>query len=495
MILLAVVATVLLAGLHLSKIITSSIQFDDAFFANVAKNLVVGNGYSSSKYQILSFDPDITTGPVLVLPAAALMLVFGNQYWVPNLAYVLCVWTLLALVLSVLRRRLSNRPFAAATLVMTVGLLVFSTQEFGLLGEIPAALLVVLGGLAISDSRPSATSPVLAGLALGCAITTKTVAALAIPVFIACLFIHDKPGGAPLHRLRWFLFGVVCPLLLLETWKLIAQGSIATWAQLKGAEFELMFGGGSLSGATTVRSVLAEPRILAETIVQNSATLANDWGGWLALLAACSATLAAGWMRGSAEASGSASVRITGFLLLGAAVTHAAWWLAFSPTAWARHLLPGVMYWLAALAVLIAVQSGRSLLLAATSSLLLLVALTPQLQRVSLKTGVTPDARLSALIATSDRVRQMQNDPDVVLLGCGWWHNPDVDYLLPSAANFKDCSTLAPQDVVDKKLVLVHSEFFNWERSLRLQRFQESCDSHVLFKKPPFVVSECPGLP
>jgi hypothetical protein len=495
MILVAASTLVSLVALHVSQILTSSILFDDAFIANVAKNLAAGNGYSSSYYYIHPFDPEITTGPLVVVPAAILMLMFGNRYWVPNLGYAVCLWTLLIVVLTVLYRRMRVAEFAVATFLLALGLLVFSTQEFGLLGEIPAVLLVALGALAIAGAESSLAHS-LAGVALSVAVTTKNITALAFPAFVIALTIWGRSAGR-WRNVRWFLGGFALPLILEEAWKCAARGSIASWVQLKRAEVELLLGDQAISGATTLRSALERPWILVDTAVRNGGTLMADWGGGLALLAAAGATLAAVWRRGTqADASRVISLRTAAFILFGAGALHLVWWILLSPTGWARHLLPAVIYWLIAMAILTALQLQRSAFLATITTVMLVVALIPQLWKVPAPHfRAELSARTMALVATSDRVHRLRAEHDVILLGCDWWHNPDVDYLLPAGANFRDCLKVAPGDVRDKTLVLVRSEFFNWERSERLQRFQDLCEQHVLFRKAPFVVSECPSLP
>jgi len=496
MMVLAMAALLALAVLHVSRTATDSVRFDDAFIANVAKNVARHNGYSSAFYAIRPFDPEITTGPALILPAAALIGLFGNRYYVPNLAYVLCTWTLLGLVLWTLRRRLMGLQASASVFVIAFGLIVFSTQEFGLLGEIPAALMMALGALALTDPAFPTRRAVLAGLWFGCAVTTKVIALLALPAFVGYLVLRDGERRPRTRRWAGFLGGASLPLGLRELWCVAADGGPIGWIDAKRQDFNIMFGPDSLSGAQTGLAGLASPRVFVETLVRNTGTLASEWGGMLALAAACVATGAAVWRSVRPVEPRSRSVHDAGLVLLLAAVTHLAWWLLLSPTGWTRHLLPGTVYWLMALSSLIAVRPRRSATLAVASASLLIVALVPQFLKVSPpKLRLQPGVRAAALIATADRVREIQQDPDVILIGCGWWHNPDVDFLLPSSASFRDCRAVSEQERVGKRLVLVHSDYFNWEESEQLRRFQESCDRRVLFSRPPFVVAECQGLP
>src|SRR5689334_4859689 len=137
---------------HICQIVTRSIYYDDAFIAGAAKNLAFGYGYTSSYPRLLPFDPEITTGPVVILPAALLIRLFGNQYWIPNLAITLCIWSTLGTLLLLLKQRVVGKPkFFMTVALIGMALLALATEEFGLLGEVPASLLVIISGTLLCD--------------------------------------------------------------------------------------------------------------------------------------------------------------------------------------------------------------------------------------------------------------------------------------------------------------------------------------------------------
>src|SRR3989338_4484693 len=77
----------------------SPLWTDDAFFGTVAKNLASGNGYSSSDTRWNSaFSSYITAGPVIILPAALMIKIFGNQHWVLGLTITMLIWILLTMI-------------------------------------------------------------------------------------------------------------------------------------------------------------------------------------------------------------------------------------------------------------------------------------------------------------------------------------------------------------------------------------------------------------
>src|SRR5947207_3835225 len=90
--LLAIAVVGCLVNFQVRQIITAPVLYDDAYFASVAKNVSAGLGYGTFYPRFALLDPGISSGPLVVLPAAVLMWIFGNRYWVPNLAITVCWW-------------------------------------------------------------------------------------------------------------------------------------------------------------------------------------------------------------------------------------------------------------------------------------------------------------------------------------------------------------------------------------------------------------------
>ena len=130
----ASIVSMLLLGVllqfHVRQIVASSVLYDDAFIATAAKNLAMGAGYSSSYHGIDRFDPEISTGPVIVLPTALLIRLLGNEYWVPGLAITLLIWATL-LLLIVRMRPLGGAWHSLGLAVMAGGLFVFDMMRLG----------------------------------------------------------------------------------------------------------------------------------------------------------------------------------------------------------------------------------------------------------------------------------------------------------------------------------------------------------------------------
>jgi hypothetical protein len=80
-------------------------------------------------------------------------------------------------------------------------------------------------------------------------------------------------------------------------------------------------------------------------------------------------------------------------------------------------------------------------------------------------------------------------------MGCGWWVARDLEYVLPGVNNFRDCFRLTPADTAGKRLLLVRNEIFNRPVHEPLARYQRTCDRAVVYRREPFVISECEGVP
>lgn len=103
-------------------------QHDDAMFATVPKNFLNGYGWATSYGEKIPFNPDISTGPTLFLPAAIMLAAFGNQTWVPAVTGTLMNITLTCLILWQLWRLTHNRT--AAWLALLLSISIFAVNDF-----------------------------------------------------------------------------------------------------------------------------------------------------------------------------------------------------------------------------------------------------------------------------------------------------------------------------------------------------------------------------
>lgn len=127
-------------------------QQDDAMFATVVKNFLRGEGWATNYGEQILFNPDLTAGPALLLPAAPLMAIFGNQPWVPAMTGTLVNITLTLIILCQLYNRSPGRP--TALLAFLLSLSFFAVNDFKTFtGYYSSALLFLLALLLVSNQR------------------------------------------------------------------------------------------------------------------------------------------------------------------------------------------------------------------------------------------------------------------------------------------------------------------------------------------------------
>ncbi|WP_251445587.1 hypothetical protein [Microbacterium sp. USTB-Y] len=263
---------------------------DEAFNLTVPRNLVAGLGYTSdgtlSGSTLTPFDPRISTGPVVLLPVAG-VLMLGMDPVIGARLVPLASWVLLLAGCAVLGRRLAGRSGALVAVALP---LAFNTAESvspiqgpaDLLGEIPAAALLVWA-LIVLPRRSW-----LAGLLLGLAVQAKLIALLALPAFAVALFLLTPPAPfgrrlvAALRRGVLPLVLVAAPTLLVELTALVSLG-VTGYARHVRA-----LGGFLLSGGQ---------HIAPTTVPEKLGTLAGAWfvPWWLMAAAVALAVAAVVW--------------------------------------------------------------------------------------------------------------------------------------------------------------------------------------------------------
>src|SRR4051794_31619140 len=148
----------------------------------VARNLAEGNGYRSGAPHALAFDPEVTTGPVVILPVALALRLSGLGATTANVAAALLSLALLAICLTLLARSGPNGPLVAAgtALLLLARAAPGEPWPYGFwftaLGEVPGLLLVIAGLLLWCEEKRVAGSLAM-GAALLCKISFAPVVA------------------------------------------------------------------------------------------------------------------------------------------------------------------------------------------------------------------------------------------------------------------------------------------------------------------------------
>jgi hypothetical protein len=318
---------------------------DDGAIALVAKNLAGGEGYSlplnfigeSGKFP---FHQGISTGPTLILPAAALIAVVGNQIWAPSLASALVSAALLILLWRAARRDAGawrGAAFAAFAIVLLYTLTggEFFVHWYALLGEMPTVLLLALAAILVGRANGQASAAriaFLAGLAGGLSIHGKLlglIGALAIGGNFAWYLVAGPDRRKALVDGLAYTAGLLLPLVLFELFRWHALGSQGYAQWLVDMH---RFITNQVPGAAA-----AAPEVSAWTkIAERLGSLRDGTGlvlGFFAIPVVVAVALR--WRDPAQRAVATAAV-----LCAVAGLTYVAWWLLYS-NGWPRYALIG----------------------------------------------------------------------------------------------------------------------------------------------------------
>ena len=240
--LVVVVASLLLLS---ASALSVRLEYDEAFNLQIAESLRSGDGYSSfgalGSGEPWKFDPHVTTGPVVLLPVAAVWWLSDGSVAAARtlmlmflFAYVIGWWVLL---------RPGRSGALVAGLALTPALAATASSSGRILGELPGAALLVWSGVALARRRPG-----LAALAIGLAIQTKVVYGLAGALMLAVWLIAALWAG---ERLRLRVLVVVAllaaaPSLAFEVYRFASVGSVEKYLESIG-EFRQFLSGQKIS--------------------------------------------------------------------------------------------------------------------------------------------------------------------------------------------------------------------------------------------------------
>lgn len=463
---------------------------DDATNAVVAKNLALGKGYlntilSNGEIGSKYFDPEISTGPALNLPAAALLYGVGNVPWAPGfVAATISVSLLLATAIILANWIGASR--GAGYLGVLILLLYAVTAGihfehwYSLLGEIPAALLLISGAATLAVGPASRTRIVASGLLFGLAVTTKLLAALSfLPVGI---WFAWRIMAARRQRIPRFVdastavVSFCVPSACFELWKFISLGA-GYLANLK--EFRAFFFG---KAGDTHASISLFSRASAHFI-----SMGQHFGfSPVALLVAMTGTAILVHL----YAEENSTRRLFGWLA-GAAVLNAVWWLFISDGR-PRYALIGLFLCFSALSCVVFMRIPWAVAGALCSVLFFEFACgVSRLERPIKFVAATQfheTDRVRNLSKTASFLERLGDERPFVT---SWWAAAiDTEYALPTVGNFVRFDYV-PANRKRNDLILVRNE--DWVKFATIPAFtqwEQKC-SQVLLNAPPFVVSRC----
>jgi hypothetical protein len=483
-----------LLGFQLWHVFHDPIWRDDAFIASVAKNLANGRGYSATFFdKTYPFHFGISTGPVIVLPAAAMMLAFGNQYWVPGVTIVGIIWTLLigiffASPVCVGRERRWQFCFLALLYCFIASYVNFGADSGDMLGlwhlmmgDIPAVLCVILAALLLYSPVFNCRLLFAGGLALGAAALCKLSTLLAAAILLARLAAWVlRPRARPLkERMKWLIcaaLGAALPVAALELVKLGALGWEAYVGALRGNGNFVAFNGinGGVPISLWEHAGRQLPHVMAHFGLAGVAVLL-PFTGWVLYM-----------LHRQEPDAREAGLRYGGETLLLAAFVHLLWWMFCAPLHSERYFIPAYFYYFTALALLLPMLRYKTRMkrLIVVLCMMAFATKSVELLHYLFVLDFRPTTRLKEQLYIADKLVQQQKQ-GTVLVACS--DNFELEYLMPGSGNFRYCKALRTEHF-DKPVLL--ATYYSYPGRM-LTILADEYGGHLI-PLPERIAAQCP---
>ncbi|HEY9036550.1 MAG TPA: hypothetical protein VIM96_07535 [Pseudomonadales bacterium] len=445
---------------------STPLTFDSARHALIARNVIEGHGF------VVSY-PDYTpltitsSGPTLILPAALIMALTGNQLWVPAFASAILNCSLLGIFLFYLQRILSSpRRMAATTALLLFFFLWYEPIWWThFIGETSALLcLLIACAMATNIPRPDAYKHYgLIGMMLAFSLLARpmTIPGIAgLGTYLLIAHIQYYKGRICWKNLGLMLaaglFGLIIaemPFRFYEAWT-VAQYDSVTYGQFWGTFIEA-YANTSSSGVRHFLSGHAENPFLinAKANLQLFSTVMHRYGiNNILALAIWAGALMAGLtlsLRAKTKLD-----RLSG--IVGWGLFYYSLWFFFlcQSAGMDRYLIHPILMAL----ILITLLCARYRNILSTTMLIgTLCLVMPTAQSTLLKQMITfadigwmeghSTQYNTEVITTADFIAS--HSFTFPLMNCGWiGSTPELEYLLPRTGNFQDCF-----DVIEAALV------------------------------------------
>jgi hypothetical protein len=459
---------------------------DDSFFAVVAKNLAFGKGYSTSDTgALIYFDPRISIGPTMILPASLLIRIFGNLPWVPGFVTATINFILIVLIFLSVRSKIGLfRSFVLITVILIFFYILLAGNFFlywySFIGEMPAALFFVWGVFVFASFPTNKLTVAFAGLIFGLAFITKMLTLLGFIPILLWLFIkliRDKSNRK--NQFYCLLYGLItfsAPFILFEIWKLFTLGVTSYLHNIIAVVFSF-----AKHGAPAITSDFSFVTILQE----RSKIFIENFGFSLTtlLFIAIIASLSIFYFERQKY------IRTVFVFLMIGALLHLLWWV-FSSYGWPRYAVIGLMLYFTALSCVIFIRKSRIFTFSIVLLFLIIFSignkklLSPVLFVLENRFDYTP--RVKNLLKTAQFLKDYSQD--IPFISSWWAIFSDIEYTMPSVLNFKGYSGVDEKDY-QRDLILVSNKI--WVDFVPIPAFVEwerKC-TEVLFDAPPYKVS------
>ncbi|MES2960939.1 MAG: hypothetical protein V4694_00975 [Pseudomonadota bacterium] len=410
---------------------------DDSGFAQLAKNMINGEGYSAVMFdKLYPFSYLIATaGPTVVLPAAAAIFLFGNTYWAIGLANVFLIWSLIVVIFIAADAVLEKEKKWLFCFLALFFCLLFSSGNEGsfavetkdsialwhlLMGEIPAALCVIAGAFLLLPALTNWKKILAGGLFLGLAVMAKTITALAVAtvsLIFALRVISDKKIiiSKKIKFLTLAAAAVIAPIFFFEMAKILTLGWQAYREfQIDSAAFYKIIGAvenNALQRFSSLRAIFGVGyfySLLSVVLISCFSLKRNSTSSLLAVT------------------------------LFGCFVVHLIWWINFSMIGSYRHFITGLLYFCVALSLVLTNINYKNQLQVAITSFLIFFLVMGRLVLINYDFNFNFEKtdQLKEQLEIVEEVKLLEAR-GVTLFACG--SNFELEYLLPGSRHFKDC--------------------------------------------------------
>ncbi len=445
------------------------------------------------------FDSRITSGPVLNLPAAALMAVVGNTPWVPGVATATLVFGVMLVTYAGLVA-LAGATRAAAYSVLVLLFLYVETAGVhfehwhALLGEGPATALCLAGAVLAARAVNNRRAVWPAALVFGLALATKMLALLsALPLALWLVWrVAVAPGDARRASAVDALgagAALAAPLAAYHAWQVHVLG----WNTYVEQTREFLRFVQSHDAVTALPTSVsgAWPRLLT-TSAANAASFHAHFGYPLVLLAALAIGAGIALHRRSVAPEAGALYA----LLMGAAAVHLTWWACLS-NGQHRYALIGLFLYSAAICCVVFVRGPwLTAALVAPLAITLMVqlagplAIQPARFAWNRRGRYTP--RVVNMVKTAAFLDTLAPQRPFVM---GWWATAsDLEYAMATSGNFIGSMHLDPNAPGPSRILVRNTTWVAWATTPEFAAWEQRC-AEVLLAAPPYLVSRCPSVP
>ncbi|MCL2335360.1 MAG: hypothetical protein FWC57_04785 [Endomicrobia bacterium] len=475
-------------------------HYDDALYADVSKNLAFGYGYASGLNEacLARFNPNIGTGPAVILPAALVIKIFGNKYWAPGLSAALLNFVLLFFIFWLPKKFNAAADeilwlwrvvfiivlFFASTLPGLEQWACFNQMYASMFGEAPAALLIIVSAIVLIYARQTALNFFVSGVLGGLAVKSKLLSAMHVFAVVFFVFVWHYKNGMGLNqnakKLILYFAGLMLPYIMFDIYKLIDLGSFRSYAAMKFNESNFVVNihsglGNSLNDG------------IAENSIINIKFFIKNFGIHGFALGVCVVLYCVKNLFGKTHDNKN---RLFSDALLFAFACNFVWHISINPTVLTRYLFIGWVLFLTAACYYILSVSGlkQKILYFLIILVILLTALNPAAEAIRHFDFAFDNTLAKDMRQVEDF---MSSNKQYNYFACGWWVPWEIEYLLPAADNFKNTVEVAQFNALSNRALVRSKMFFGSEENAQVnEEIKNLADKNKLFENEYYVISK-----